>query len=65
LHAVGGGPAPASQEAIPFAVIGSEQTYNVNNQEVRARKYHWGFAEGAPKRSNTFGGRHKALTRAA
>jgi len=37
-------------------VIGSEQTYSVNNQEVRARKYHWGFAEGAPQRSDTLAG---------
>ena len=40
---------PCIQNAIPFAVIGSEATFTVGKEEVRARKYPWGFAEGAER----------------
>jgi septin family protein len=31
---------------MPFSVIGSETTVVVGKEEVRARKYPWGLAEG-------------------
>ncbi|KAI3378383.1 hypothetical protein SNEBB_000147 [Seison nebaliae] len=33
------------QTAIPFAVVGSNQIFEVNNVKVRARRYPWGLVE--------------------
>ena len=33
-------------EDYPFAVIGSEATYQVGDQKVRGRKFKWGVAQG-------------------
>ena len=34
-----------AQEAIPFAVVGSNTVIEVNNKKVRGRMYPWGVAE--------------------
>jgi hypothetical protein len=34
------------QAKMPFAVIGSEQEYDVAGKKVRGRKYPWGVLEG-------------------
>ncbi len=33
------------QEAIPFAVVGSNTVVDSNNKKVRGRSYPWGVAE--------------------
>ena len=33
------------QEAIPFAVVGSNTVLEVNQKKVRGRQYPWGVAE--------------------
>ena len=38
-------PTPHSQDAIPFAVVGSNSVIDVNNKKVRGRMYPWGVAE--------------------
>ena len=38
-------PLPLAQEAIPFAVVGSNTVVEVNNKKVRGRTYPWGVAE--------------------
>lgn len=35
-----------SQEAMPFAVVGSDKEYQVNGKRVLGRKTQWGIVEG-------------------
>lgn len=36
----------AQQEMIPFAVVGSDQEYQVNGKRILGRKTKWGTIEG-------------------
>ena len=36
----------AQQEMIPFAVVGSDQEYQVNGKKILGRKTKWGTIEG-------------------
>lgn len=38
-------PPTSRQDAIPFAVVGSNTVVEVNNKKVRGRTYPWGVAE--------------------
>lgn len=33
------------QEAVPFAVVGSSESFEVNGKKVRGRRYPWGVVE--------------------
>lgn len=41
---------PVEQEMIPFAVVGSDQEYQVNGRRLLGRKTKWGTIEGKHRR---------------